>query len=73
MMTELNGKGGTMSRVEDNAKLLESFPATIFGNSEQIGNKLENLKLAVLKDISKSLAVIADNHNKFDREGDDGK
>lgn len=53
-----------MSRVEENKEWMERQPKTFTGNYEDIGAKIEMCIYSALLDISKSLAVIADNVSK---------
>ena len=53
-----------MSRVEENKEWVERQPKTFTGNYEDINAKIEMCIYSTLLDISKSLAVIADNVSK---------
>ena len=54
-----------MSRVEENQEMLEKVPKGFNGAYERVNNAVLIAQLYVLKDISKSLAVIADAEEEF--------
>ena len=54
-----------MSRVEENQEMLEKVPKGFNGAYERVNNAVLIAQLYVLKDISKSLAVIADAEMEF--------
>ena len=59
-----------MGRVEDNNELIAKMPNTFSGKSDEIMAKLEMQNLSILRDISRSMAQIADSCSNKDVEDD---
>lgn len=54
-----------MSRVEENEKVIQSTKTTFHGKTDDVLCQIKGQELAVLVDISRSLAVIADAEMEF--------